>query len=283
MDRRLVFDFKDAGFSDASAPQCALNVIVGTEGFSLLALARNGGVRALQMQHFPQAGRDFRDSETAIRTVFGSEQMFSYPFGELHCAFFNLNATLVPQRLFDPADLPAYFKILLRPAEYEYRADELPELGCHLVYALEPVVVRMCEQYFPAAKTMHLALPLLKNWQRSTARGDYEVCVNLRNQVVQVAVFDRQNLLFYNASQFSKASDLLYFVLLAFDQFRLNPEEIPLTVSGHLLEDSDAFRLLHRYVRTVRFALLPETIVLPEETDSLPPHTWYDLFSLSNF
>lgn len=279
MDKQ-VFDFKDPGLNAGSAAQCTLNVVMGTEGFSLLAVARNGAIRALKSWQFANPGRDFQDAEADLRHVFGSEPVLSYPFEQVRCAFFNMNATLVPRRLFDANDLSAYFKILLRPAEYEYRYDELPEFDCYLVYAVEPLATWMCEQYFPEAQISHLAAPLLKNLRGVARRDDSEVFLNIRNQAAQIIVFDRQNLVFYNAFQYSKPSDLLYFVLLAYDQFRLNTSELPLTVSGDLAEDTDTFRLLYRYIQQVRFLTLPEKFVLPESTDTLPAHFWYDLFCL---
>lgn len=280
---KLVFDFINQGFSAESSAHCSLNLIVGTEGFSLLVTGKNDAVQALKSWNFPHTGRDFKELESEIRTVFGSEKIFAYPFSQVHYAFFNLNATLVPRRLFDPENLPSYFKLLLRPAEFEYRFDELPEFDCLLVYAAEPTVLNMCGQYFPAGKMSHLATSLLKNWRPMAPANDYEVFLNLRNQAAQVAVFDRRNLLFYNAFRFEKASDLLYFTLLAYDQFRLNPEEIPLTVSGNLLEDSDIYRMLYRYLRTIRFAPLPEKMVLPEGFENLPQHFWFDLFSIETY
>ncbi len=275
---RLVFDFNNPGFGAEWSAHCYLSLIVGTEGFSMLVLGKNDAVQVLKTWHFSDAERDFQEVETSLRTVFGSEKIFAFPFAEARCAFSNLNATLVPRRLFDPENLPSYFKLLLRPAEYEFRYDELPEFDCMLAYAVEPMVTRMCGQYFPQAKMSHLATSLLKNWQRLASPNDYEVFVNVRNHVAQIAVFDRRNLLFYNAFQFEKANDLLYFALLAYDQFRLDPMEIPLTVSGQLLEDSDVYRALYRYVGVVRFAPLPVITTLPESTENFPEHFWFDLF-----
>lgn len=276
-----VFDFVNPGFSAESSAHCSLNVIAGTEGCSLLAMGKNDTVQALKSQHFSRLGRDFKDVESQIRAVFGSEKIFTYPFSEVRCAFFNLNATLVPRRLFNAENLPAYFKLLLQPADYAYRFDALAEFDCSLAYALEPVVLNMCEQYFPQAKMSHLATSLLKNWQPMALPNDYDVFLNVRNQVAQIAVFDRRNLLFYNAFRFEKASDLLYFALLPYDQFRLDPQEIPLTVSGALLEDWEAFKLLYRYVRAVQFAPLPANAMLPENAENLPSHYWFDLFSFA--
>lgn len=280
MDKH-VFDFINPGFSTASSAHCTLHVVVGTDGISLLVTGKNELIQALKHRHFSNPGRDLKEVETQIRTFFGSEMLLSYPFAEVRCTFFNLNATLVPRRLFVAEDLPAYFKLLLRPADYEFHYDHLPEVDCYLVYAVEPVVTRMCGQYFPQAKMSHLATGLLKNWQHIAPSGDYQIFLNTRNQVAQVAVFDRRNLLLYNAFQFQKNSDLLYFVLLAYEQFRLDPGKIMLTVSGNLPENSDAYQLLYRYVRTIRFARLPEHIHLPEGAESLPEHFWFDTFSFS--
>lgn len=280
MDKH-VFDFINPGFSAETSAHCSLSVIVGTDGFSLLAIGKKDLVQALKSRNFPQTGRDFKNSETSLRTVFGSEMIFSYPFSEVRCALFNQNATLIPRRLFTPDDLPAYFKLLLLPGEYEFYHDYLPEFDCYLAYAVEPMVTRMCGQYFPNAKMSHLASPLLQNWRQIAPPGDYEIYLNVRNQVAQIAVFDRQNLLFYNAFQFSKANDLLYFVLLAYDQFRLSPEEIWLTVSGNLTEDSDAFKMLYRYIQTVRFVRLPGKMSLPEQLNELPEHFAFDLFCVA--
>jgi hypothetical protein len=279
MDKYL-FDYTSPGFGAASSAHCSLNMLIGTEGFSWVAWGKHSAIQTLQRRHFAKPGRDFKEVETRIRTIFGSEPAFTYTYADVSCAFSNLNATLVPRRLFTADDLPAYFKLLLRPADYEYHYDPLPEFDCYLVYAVEPVVTRLCKQYFPALHISHLATSLLKTWQIATPADDYRVFLNTRNQQAQIAVFDRQNLLYYNAFQFENDSDLLYFVLLAYDQFRLSPEITPLTVSGTITQDTELYQLLYRYIRTIRDARLPGNTPLTAGTEGLPEHAFFDLFSL---
>lgn len=271
-----IFDFTSPAFSAAASAHCSLDVIIGIEGLSLMVTGKNGAIEVLKHKDFPNPGRDFNDAEISVRTAFGAEPLLSYDFAGVRCAFFNLNATLVPRRLFATESLASYFKLLLQsPEDFEFYYDHLPELDCYLAYAVEPMMARWCGQYFPHAKWSHLATPVLKNWQRAASPTDYDVFLNVRRQAAQIAVFDRQNLLLYNAFQFSKASDLLYFTLLAYDQFRLDPGDIRLSVTGSLTEDSEGFRLLYRYVRTIRF----ETpgLALPKGAGALPEHFWYDL------
>ncbi len=281
MDKHI-FDFTDQRLDAGIAEHCALTVLAGTEGFSFACIGPDGNTLALKSWQYPLTGRDAREEETEMRKIFGAEQVLSFPFSNVRCAFFNRNATLVPRRMFDADKLPAYFNLLLPSAEYEYGYDILPEFECFLVYALQPSLLRICRQYFPEGRIMHLATPLLKNFRELASRTDYSVFVNVRNQAAQIAVFDRLNLLFFNTFSCAKPGDLLYFVLLAYDQFRLNPEDISLTTTGLLQEDSDAFRLLARYIRDIRFAGIPLSFQLPSRALTEPEHYWFDLYAVAS-
>jgi hypothetical protein len=202
----------------------------------------------------------------------------SWRFATVQCAFFNLNSTLVPRRLFNAADLPAYLRLLLRPADYAFRSIALPDLDCFLVYALEPDMLQMCGQYFPEARVTHLAAGLLRSWQSMASSHDYEVFLNLRHQVAQIAVFDRRNLLFYNAFTCAKPGDLLYFTLLAYDQFKLDTATVPLVIAGQMTPDSEHYRLLLRYINHIRLAIPTAMPPLPDNQWSA--HGWVDLCSV---
>lgn len=280
MDKHF-FDFTDQRLDAGIAEHCALTVLAGTEGFAFVCTGPDGNTLALKSWQYPLTARDAHEAETEMRKIFGSEPALSYQYESARCAFFNRNVTLVPRRMFDADNLPAYFNLLLPASEYEYGCDVLPEFECFLVYALEPALLQICRQYFPEGRVMHQVTPLLKDFRNRASRTDYSVFANMRNQVVQIAVFDRLNLLFYNTFECQKPGDLLYFVLLAYDQFRLSPEEIQLTIAGYLPEDSDAYRLLARYVRNIRFTAGPESSQLPVQAFHEPAHYWFDLFAVA--
>jgi hypothetical protein len=280
MDERI-FDFQDdTRLNELSATAGELTAIVGTDGFSVLVTDPSSQVALLRKWVFPTVGASFSEVEMSIRQIFGSEAVFARTFARAHCALSNSNVTLMPRRLFRPDDLAGYFSLLLPPAEYVYGYEELPEFECFLVYAAEPVAEQLCAHYFSRAPRRHLAAPLLKAWRRQAPLDDAGVMVNLGHQRAQVAVFERRNLLLYNSYTFRHAHDLLYFVLLAYDQFRLRPADVPLTLSGALLPDSDAYRLLSRYIGELRFANPPGALRLPAAAQTLPAHCHFDLFSV---
>lgn len=279
MEQRI-FNFTDAQLTAETARNGTLNLVIGSDGISLLVTDAFGKPLALQIQPFSNAGRSFKETEADVRRVFGHETLLTHLYSRVRCAFSNGNATLVPRRLFQPDDLSVYFKMLLHADDYTYGYTPLPDFDCVLVYAVEPAIQRLVRQYFPDAQTTHLAATLLPTYQKHHLRNGYEVCLHVRASSIFVSVFERQHLLYYNTFQYKQPSDVLYSTLLAYEQFRLNPLETPLLLTGSLVEDSDIYRLLYRYFRVLRFGSLREAFPLPMSANVLPPHTFFDLYSL---
>lgn len=262
------------------ATNCALRLVVGVQGVSLW-VKNDERTLALKSWQLPGTDLSYQSVESELRGIFGSERLLDLTYNSKHCALASAACTLVPRRLFDPQSLEHYFKMLLREgAEREYGFEKLEAFDCYLVWAADRGLMRLCSHYFPVGNIGHLAGPLLNAYQSLSPTEGYAVFANLRGQKVQIAVFERQNLAYFNAFDFTKPSDLLYYILLAYKQFELNPLDIPLTLSGTLLEDSEIFRLLLRYVRPMRFPPLAEGFKLPEEAKSLPAHYWFDISTL---
>jgi hypothetical protein len=275
-----VFSYHDGSLTAASAAAGLLRVIVGTDGFSWMASDPDGNINGMQTWQFQPAGKRFPDVDANIRYILGQQMILRFPFGKTIVAYSNPNITLVPRRLFREEDLASYLKLLIQPDDYTFRFDEIPELDCFAAYAIESQVIQTCKPYFEAGNQIHLGTSLIKSFRTLQIRQGYEVAVNLRNQVAQVMVFDRQILLFYNTFRFEQPNDLLYALLLAFDQFRLNPVETPLILAGNLLEDSAIYRLLYRYFRHIHFAAVPNASNLPTQMTVVPNHCFFDLLTL---
>jgi hypothetical protein len=65
-----------------------------------------------------------------------------------------------------------------------------------------------------------------------------------------------------------------------YEQFKLNPESIPLSISGNMTEDSDIFKYIYRYIRLVSFISAPSYFRLGQEFTGVPQHFYFDLFSI---
>ncbi len=272
-----VFKYQSELLNPLMAASSAFRMVVGLHGVSLL-IKNDSKTLALKSWQLPGTDQGFQALEPELRTIFGSERLLDLQFDSKACALSSPDSTLVPRRLFDPENLEQYFKLLLREGtERTFGFEKLEIFDCYLVWAAETGMLRLCGQYFSQENIRHLGAALLRAYHTLAPEEGYAVLANLHGQKVQVAVFERRNLVFFNAFDYAKPSDLLYYILLAYKQFDLNPLDIPLTLSGTLIEDSEIFRLLLRYVRPMRFPPLPPGFQLPQEAKTLPAHYWFDI------
>lgn len=273
-------DLKDERLTAETAPQAEIYAILGTESVSLLAVDAANTVLAVESWQYGGADKRFAFLEGNVRLLLKEAAIWSLPYGQRHGCLFHPQVTLVPRRLFQHGDLSGYFKLLLSPGDYVYAYEEIPEFDAYLLTATERAQANLFSDLFPQTRQRHLAAPLLRFVREMPDLEEHTIFLNLRHQMVQIIVMERQNLLFYNTFQFSAATDLLYSVLLVYDQFRLKPAEIPLLLAGDILQDSELYKTLYRFVRDLRFVVPPGLSQVPQATDTLPPHCLVDLFCL---
>jgi len=272
--------YQDARLDYQQASRCEAYTIVGADALSMLAVDDSGVVRAAVYYPFETA---HTHDLNPLRGVLQSDDVFRLRFRNHFCAVFHPRLTLVPQRLFDADHLPAYFNLLLSENSMEYGQIPIPEMDCVAVFANRKDEQALCNQLSSRPSSPHLAPALLRAAQYTAPRDSSSVFLNVRNHTAQVAVFDRQMLLYYNAIQFENGDDLVYYILLLYDQFRLNALKSPLIIAGNVAADDEALRLLRNYIAQVSFAVAPEKLQFPEIVPAVPEHFFFELISLRHF
>lgn len=276
MDNCL-FQFQKEQLNAALTVNGQLKLVAGADSLSLLALGDTGAVLALQTWQLnsKKPGNNWFESE--LPGLIAELEILHMPFAERRCALSSEFVTLVPNRLFFQEELPKYFQLLRPGAEnVQWGFEELPTFGCHVVWGAEPHFNMLFQGFQPK----HLAGALIQGFNKLASASGRSVFANIRGNQAQLVVYDDGNLLFFNTFEFWKPSDLLYFVLLVYDQFKLNPETQTLQVAGALTADSELHKVLFRYIRDIRF-LQPELPAeWPVSGNTLPAHYWFDLLSL---
>lgn len=252
-------------------------MIVGVDGISMLALSAEQEVLGLESIHIPQKKFDSHYFEAELNEILSTQKLLTYTFGTLHTALSVPLATLVPFRLFSPDDYPKYFHLLqpTKPATI-FGHETLEEFGCQLVWGAD----NCFQHYYRRYQPKHLAGKLISAFYELSDPKGHSIFTNIRGNQAQIAVFDQRILVFYNTFEFNKPSDLLYFVLLVYEQFRLQPEKSLLQLSGSLLESGEHYKMLFKYIRNIVFVAPKAAPPMPESKNALPIHYWFDLLSL---
>jgi hypothetical protein len=272
--------YQDARLDYQQASRCEAYTIVGADALTMLAVDDSGVVRAAVYYPFETT---HPNDLASLRGVLQSDDVFRLHFRNHFCAVFHPRLTLVPQRLFDADHLNAYFNLLLTENSMEYGHVPIPEMDCVAVFANRMEEQELCKQLSSRPTVPHLGPALLRAAQYTAPRDASSVFLNVRNRTAQVAVFDRQMLLFYNVMQFESGEDLVYYILLLYDQFRLNALKSPLIIAGNVASDDEALQQLRNYIAHVSFAVAPEKLQFPEVSPAVPEHFFFELISLRHF
>lgn len=275
-------EYHAPGWGAADAAHCDLRLFIDNTGCAAVADKSARMVRHLLVKAYPNGRKYGYDPAKDLAEVWNADAALQYQYATTTGVFGTPYATLIPRRLFDPHRLPDYFRLLLRPdtSALHYHTEPLPDFDAHLACAIPKPLFDAYSARFPQGQVTHLSVGLLRYWWRIAPAQETAVFANLRWDTLQIAVYERRQLMFYNSFPVGHPDDLLYYALLAFDQFRLDPQQVPVHFSGHLDVQTDTYRAIARCFRHIRFVSLPETVRLPAVLEAFPSHRFLDLFLL---
>lgn len=276
MEKRL-FHYQPEALSAEKTQSGRLKVVAAADCLSLLALGKENEILLLQAWSLAEKRPENHLYNSELPGLLADLEVLKLPFAEKTCAVSTGMITLVPNRLFFEAELNKYFR-LLKPVQDDgaYFSESMQEFGFYVVWMEEPHFQPLNRQFAPK----HLAPTLIRAFQARADARERSIFINVRGKQAQILVFDAGILLYFNSFDFVKPADLLYYVLLGYDQFKLDPEKVALHASGALLEQSDEYKMLIRYIRNIQFVAHAPGFSMPNGPESMPLHFWFDLLSL---
>ena len=103
-------------------------------------------------------------------------------------------------------------------------------------------------QYFHAASIfLKDVLPLAKH-----GTGP-KMHLNVQEEQLDVIILEEGKLLLCNSFLFKTSEDFIYYILFCLEQLKLNPDSIPLILSGSIDKEDSNYELLYTYVRNISF------------------------------
>ncbi len=224
-----------------------------------------------------------KPSASSLQDIVSSDQMLSAGYRNVRLGWAVPEQTLIPNRLFRENQAAVYLgqSAKLTPAHTAW-SDELGQMELHNVYALPQDWREQAQNAFPGSRQYHICSALL---QQQRAMGLQQpqpaVFVHLRGNVLIISAFDRGALRFCNSFTYHSARDFIYYVMLAYEQAGLKPKGALTYLSGPIVEDSEIYRQISRYVPQLQFAVPPAFFHFGPELKAWPAYFFFDLLSLS--
>lgn len=219
----------------------------------------------------------------SFKEIWESDTILSSPFPEVHIAFVRPHYTIIPNKLYQPANKASYLSPLKTKAFIPelYQVNDVDFLDAKLIFSLPQAAIEFFEsKYTKGVRYYNSFTPLINSFEREMKllQGKH-VWVNVHPNILQIALFDGQELVFSNQFPFGSEKDFLYYVLLIYGQFKLNPETIPLHISGQLVKESAIYKKLYRYIRFTSFVTISSAFQLNNLIDK-PDYFFFDLLNV---
>ena len=188
-----------------------------------------------------------------LKKGFKENNELSNSFSSVKIIHYNNLSTVVPEPLFDKNNALSYLKFNSKILQNDYAAyDEIFNNECVNVYIPYVNINNYIFKMFDSFVYNHyssIILEKVKLNEKNTITPS--LYLNINSNHMELIYFVKNKLIFYNRFDFSTKEDIIYYLLFTIDQLKLNPEEIPLIITGNISEDDDNYKIIYEYIRNV--------------------------------
>lgn len=280
---KLTLEILENTFNSKNTGDYTLSILLGMDSLVYTICDHQQAVLVLNSYSLGKEVNHPSKLESALAEVLNSDNLLNLPYREVRVAIQNNSSTLVPDELYDDKQKAAYLVRMAPHSDHDLiKVDDLRNLQLKNVYLVPKGIINRIRDHFTNVKFYHSFTPVLQQYKKiAGSRIGQTIFANVRQQQVQICYFDGKELVFNNSFPFLSSKDFIYFVLNVFHQFNLKPEAIPVILSGQIVEDSEIYKLLYRYIRHIQLINLPDDNRLGEQFDSVPHHFYFDLLTLT--
>ncbi|HMO38718.1 MAG TPA: DUF3822 family protein [Saprospiraceae bacterium] len=274
MGRKVIFEIATDNIAGKVNPQCELSILVGMGSLSYCITDAQQQLLLL---------RDYDTSDfKVLGEFFLQDEYFRQSYRAIRIAVAAPAFTFLPARLYNPAEKTTYLQHLTATdREMAFRNDDIKTLAATNVYALRRDTVETLQKHLPGARIFHIATAITAGLlaHEALAAHTTSLHIHIHEGKLFLLLLHKKELQFVNVFSYQSARDFLYYVMLVFDQFKLDPEETPAFIAGQLIKDSEIYPLLYRYIRQLQFLPMPAFI---QNGDKLrEPHLYFNLFGVT--
>ena len=217
------------------------------------------------------------DIATEITEIINNDAIIKADFSSQSVAFVNFPSTLVPNILYKEEEAESLLAFNTE-VNGKILTDNILSQKAHLIYAVPESIVSIVSNFFPKAKQKAQESILIQQYSQLNTDTE-KAYLYLNEQKVGITIFKGDKLIFNNTFDYTTKEDLLYYSLFSFEQLKLSPESIDVTVFGTIEKEDEYFNLLYDYIRNVKLGERPHQFTFPTVFSSIAPHKYFGLFT----
>ena len=190
-----------------------------------------------------------------IDAIITENEIFQLKFDEVIVLYSNNVYTTVPTSLFDETKASEYLKFNSKILSNDFIAfDQIESNNMVVVYIPYVNINNYFFERFGSFQYYHAVSIFLIDVLLSAKHSQRaKMYINVQEEQLDVIILEDGKLLLCNSFLFKTSEDFIYYALFCLEQLRLNPDTIPLILSGTIEKEDSNYEILYAYIRNISF------------------------------
>ena len=190
-----------------------------------------------------------------LKEVLSSNPLFSEDFNTVQIIHHNELSTLVPIQFYEEANNADYLKFNTKILRTDYIANDQLIAGDIInVYVPYVNINNYIFEAFGTFTYKHISTLFIDVIRSINLTSDSpQMHIDINESSMLLLVMQGSKVILNNHFEFSSPQDFIYFILFTVEQLQLDPETLPLYLSGKIDEDDDLYAIAYKYIRHIDF------------------------------
>jgi hypothetical protein len=267
--------FKIGNSEELNSSQAVLLMEVG-EVHCCFAIMDYANQMMVQLGYYTA---DERDDGNVLQQLLERHDELKQSFRQTIIGYYFPENLLIPSKLYRFEEKQSLLQSIYEKDQNFVVSEAIAEWSMYNSYYVPAPVHELLSRRFSTGNFWHMHSVILKNDTGNCDRG--KLFVDFKTDSFSVVAIANNSLLLAQIFYYSKAEDVLFWLLKTCEQHSLSQKEVELVLSGLIDKQSAVFKELYQYFLKIEFAPVENDIQLSGAFDEYPVHFFSSLYKLA--
>lgn len=256
-----------------------LSILIGMDSFVFAVVDERNRLLALKHWEFTSVVDGLIPQ---YEIAFKNEPLLGLSFKKVAVGVSNNQFTLIPKKLYEHNQRQVYLQNITKVDSNKslILVDNSSIDNACTVFAINKLEHSFFTTKFPNVTFYHSTCPLAHGLLQSKGTDSKTVLVDIKRKSLDIVFADKGKIKLINSYPLKNEEDCLYFTLLIFDQFGIDPSNQKVYLSGDILPNSLKTTLLSKYIQHLEF-ISPEHLTYGKNFKAFDAkHKYFNLLNI---
>lgn len=225
---------------------------------------------------------DYKAGVSDLHEIMQTDRYLKYYYGKIKIITNTFKFTFIPRDIYDSSEIADYSKFISPKSPADIITNDIKAFRIKNIMAVDADFQEKITSHFNQPVFYSQANPFIEGVRKIAQETDkYRLCINLHSEMMEIAIINDENLLFYNLFETRTPDEFNYFLLLVIKQFDLNAENTSVLIAGRVETNDESYLRLEKYFNHIKFADPCGFIQCSETFAAVNYHHHFSLLSLN--